>query len=301
MKISVIIPTKNRHKDLQIALQSIFDKFLKPDEIIIVDQSDQRLDDGIINNYYKFLGANANIQYLYDPSIKGLVHAKSVGVGVASGDLICFLEDDIVLERDYFKELIDGFNEYNNMVGCCGVVTNPPFTSTNYLFFHNLFHKGIFRDKRPTIFASYSKSQVNLISSNTISGGVSAWKREVFEKIKFDVLNGFHMLEDIEFSTRVADLYPNQLYINSKVRLAHYFSPSGRDAELQKQRRKAIEYIMFYKKQSNKRFAIFNLCWLFFGLFISSIVISFKYRNLDAIQGLSGGLILGIRKKLLIK
>jgi GT2 family glycosyltransferase len=301
MKISVIIPTKNRHKDLQFALQSIFDQFLKPDEIILIDQSEQMLDDGIINDYNKLFGANANIQYLYDPSIKGLVHAKSVGVGIASGDLICFLEDDIVLERDYFKELIDGFNECNKMVGCCGIVTNPPFASQSYLFFHNLFHRGVFRDKRPSIFASYSKSQFNLIASNTISGGVSAWKSEVFEKIKFDVLNGFHMIEDIEFSTRVAELYPNQLYINSKVRLVHNFSPSGRDAELQKQRRKAIEYIMFYKKRSNKKFAIFNLCWLFFGLFISSIVISFKYRNFDAIQGLSGGLFFGISKKLLIK
>jgi len=139
-----------------------------------------------------------------------------------------------------------------------------------------------------------------LIPSNTISGGLSAWKREVFEKIKFDVLNGFHMVEDIEYSTRVADLYPNQLFINSKVRLAHNFSPAGRDAEKQKQRRKAIEFIMFYKKRSNKNFAILNLCWLFFGLFVSSIVISLKYRNFDAIQGLSGGIIVGITKKLII-
>lgn len=300
MKISVIIPTKNRHKDLQIALHSIFDQFLKPDELILVDQSEQRLDDNIIHSYNKLLGGNAKIQYLFDPSIKGLVHAKSVGVSIATGDLICFLEDDIVLEGDYFKELIIGFNECNKMVGCCGVVTNPPFSSQNYLFFHNLFHRGIFRDKRPSIFANYGISQFNLIPSNTISGGLSAWKSEVFEKIKFDVLNGFHMVEDIEFSTRVADLYPNQLYINSKVRLAHNFSPSGRDAEQQKQRRKAIEFIMFYKKHSNKNFAIFNLCWLFFGLLISSIVISLKYRNFDAIQGLSGGIIIGISKKLLI-
>jgi glycosyltransferase involved in cell wall biosynthesis len=301
MKISVIIPTKNRHKDLQIALHSIFNQSLKPDEIILVDQSEQRLDDKIINNYSKLLGEYAQIKYLYDPSIKGLVDAKSVGVGIATGDIICFLEDDIVLEGDYFKELIDGFKECKKMVGCCGVVTNPPFTNLFYLFFHNLFHRGIFRDKRPSIFANYSKSQVNLFASTTLSGGLSAWKCEVFENIKFDVLNGFHMLEDIEFSTRVADLYPNQLYINTKVRLAHYFSPLGRDAELQKQRRKAIEYIMFYKKRYNKNLAIFNLSWLFFGLFISSILVSVKYRKFDAIKGLSDGLIVGISKKILIK
>jgi glycosyltransferase involved in cell wall biosynthesis len=300
MKISVVIPTKNRHQDLQIALNSIFNQSLKPDEIILVDQSEQRLDDITINYYSELLGENEKIKYLYDPSIKGLVHAKSVGVGIATGDLICFLEDDIVLEGEYFKELIDGFKECKKIVGCCGVVTNPPFTNLYYLFFHNLFHRGIFKDKRPSIFANYAKSHLSLIPSNTISGGLSAWKSEVFEKIKFDVLNGFHMVEDIEFSTRVADSYPNQLYINSKVRLAHNFSPSGRDAEQQKQRRKAIEYIMFYKKHSNKNFAIFNLCWLFFGLLISSIVISLKYRNFDAIQGLSGGIIVGISKKLFI-
>lgn len=300
MKLSVIIPTKNRHKDLQTALNSIIDQEVRPDEIIIVDQSNECFETEIIERYQDLLGADKYFKYLYDSTIQGLVHAKSVGVNVANGDVICFLEDDIVLENDYFKEVITGFNKCYKMVGCCGVVTNPPKSSLVYLFFHNFFHIGIYKDNRPSIFANYTSLKSDLIQSNTISGGLSAWRSEVFKKVQFDYLNGFHMLEDIEFSTRVAEQYPYQLYINTKVRLAHYSSPSGREAEFQKQRRKAIEYILFYKKRKKYQLAMLHVCWLFIGLFFSSFVISIGYRNMQAIKGIFKGIMEGKSKKLVI-
>jgi GT2 family glycosyltransferase len=137
-----------------------------------------------------------------------------------------------------------------------------------------------------------------LIQSNTISGGLSAWRSEVFKKIQFDYSNGFHMLEDVEFSTRVAEQYPDQLYINTEVRLAHYFSPSGREAEFHKQRRKAIEYILFYKKRKKYQFAKINTYWLFIGLFFSAFVISIKYRNTQAVKGFFEGIIAGKNKQI---
>ena len=53
-----------------------------------------------------------------------------------------------------------------------------------------------------------------LIPSDYISGGLSAYRREVFEAVPFDVENGFFALEDIDFSTRVARAYGSRLYIN---------------------------------------------------------------------------------------
>ena len=40
MKVSIIIPTLNRTKDLEIAFNSILELSILPYEIIIVDQSD---------------------------------------------------------------------------------------------------------------------------------------------------------------------------------------------------------------------------------------------------------------------
>ncbi|MCA6478099.1 MAG: glycosyltransferase family 2 protein [Chitinophagaceae bacterium] len=299
MKLSVIIPTKNRHKDLQTALNSIICQEVRPDEIIIVDQSNESFETEKIAHYQDLLGADKNFKYLYDPTIQGLVHAKSEGVNVAQGDVICFLEDDVVLENDYFKEVINGFNKCYKMVGCCGVVTNPPKSSLVYLFLHNFFHIGIYKDSRPSIFANYTSFENDLIQSNAISGGLSAWKSEVFKRVQFDYINGFHMLEDIEFSTRVAEQYPDQLYINTKVRLAHYFSPSGREAEFHKQRRKAIEYILFYKKRKEYQLAMFDMYWLFIGLFLSTLVTSIRYRNTQAIKGIMEGIIAGKNKKVI--
>ena len=83
--ISVIIPTRGRHHFLKQALESVLAQSLPPHEIIVVD-------DGI--------GAMEAVGPMH-PSIKvldnrqrGPVPARNMGVAAATGDCICFLDDD---------------------------------------------------------------------------------------------------------------------------------------------------------------------------------------------------------------
>ena len=71
MLLSIIIPTKNRKFSLNRLLGSIFKQTLKDYEIIIVDQSDER-----INDYEKI----KKIKYFYEPDIKSLTDAKNFGI-----------------------------------------------------------------------------------------------------------------------------------------------------------------------------------------------------------------------------
>ena len=295
--LTTIIPTRNRPKDLSRAVKSLCVQSKFPDELIIVDQS---LDDlsfravNIIMSKYKQI----KLIYIHDSRILGLVDAKRVAVKHASGDIVCFLEDDIILEPDYLKQIENGFNLKPDMIGCSGVITNPPKNSYVYKFLFVIFHRGIFKDKRIVVNRNFSRPDNDLIESDMLSGGLSAWRREVFDKIEFDILNDFHMFEDIDFSTRVANHFGNRLFINPNARLAHYFSPINRDVLDKKQRRKVKECFTYYKKRKDWPHAAISFYWLLLGMLLEAIFQSFSCFSFKPIQGYLLGFRDGYTKKI---
>ena len=104
-RISVIVPTRNRKDDLRKAVDSIATQLRRPDQLIVVDQSIDRISDDDLSKIRKILQKGCELEYIHNTSISGLVEAKHVGVLIAFWDIVCFLEDDIVLEPQYFSEI----------------------------------------------------------------------------------------------------------------------------------------------------------------------------------------------------
>lgn len=296
--ISVIIPTKNRPNDLGNAVASILDQTLRPEEIIIVDQSNGLDSRRNVENLLS--KTNLHCCYIHDQGIAGLVDAKRVGVKNASGDLILFLEDDIILESDYIFQIREGFIMLPDMIGCSGIITNPPPSSTLKTLLFDVFHKSIFADPRISIYRKSKGRGSNLIPSTKLSGGLSAWRKEVFVEVDFDIVNGFHMYEDIDFSTRVACHFGGRLYINPNARLAHHCSPINRDVLGPRQKKKIIESIVYYKKRHDWNGAKLSLLWLLFGIGLESFYQSFSARSPGPMLGYFHGIAVGFSKKVLL-
>lgn len=295
MKITVVIPTKNRPCDLIAAVKSIINQSRKPDQLVIVDQSSNMISRNAVTTEMNYV-LGIDLTYIYDPTIQGLVAAKAESLKFASGEIICFLEDDVVLEQEYIGAIENGFSQKDTMLGCSGVVTNPPKAGKLYLFFYNMFHRGIFEDGRPTVYANINSGSKALIESKELSGGLSAWRKEVFDHVGFDVKNGFHMLEDFEFSRRATVYFGRRFFINPKARLAHNFSPINRDILDIKQNRKVTEYILYYKKNSSSPYSLTAMVWLLLGLFIDAFAQSMRCRTLLPLLGTITGLVNGMRK-----
>ena len=296
--LTVVIPTRNRPNDLLHAIQSLYQQSKLPEELIVVDQSLNDLSFRAVNSLLSQF-KQINLIYIHDPKILGLVDAKRVAVNNSTGDLICFLEDDIVLEPEYIEQIELGFIKQPNMIGCCGIITNPPKANFLYRFLFNIFHRGIFNDNRMKVRSVYHGYDHNLIESNMLSGGVSAWRREVFDEVGFDVANGFHMFEDIDFSTRVAQHYDKRLFINPNARLAHYCSPINRDLLGARERRKLAECFTYYKKRKAWPAAKISFYWLLLGMLLEAIFQSFSNLSFKPIQGYLLGLHDGSTKKII--
>lgn len=290
MKISIVIPTKNRSEDLLKAVASVIAQDRLPDELIIVDQSDSDVSQGMVQNMVETAGNLVRLVYIYDPCITGLVHAKKVGVFNSSGDVICFLEDDVVLEADYIRQMERAFDDQPTMMGCCGVITNLPELPPSYVRFFHMFHRGIFYDSRVGVHGYLSGRDDTMIPSRFLSGGTSAFRKSVFEKVPFDLENGFFMLEDIDFSMRAIHIFGNSFFINLRARLAHYMSPVNRAVLGKKYRRKLREFIVYYKKHGAGVQQLVCLIWLLVGLWIEAFLNALHTRKMGPLTGYVMGL-----------
>ena len=302
MTISVIISTKNRATDLKIAIDSIATQLRLPDQLIVVDQSREQISEKCLSTIRNILQEGCEVEYIHNISISGLVEAKHVGVSRSTGDILCFLDDDIVLEPEYLSHIEASFLANPGMRGTSGVVTNTPRPSRTYVFFHEFFHCGIFEDPRPRLYAYLARRNADvflsiLIRSPALSGGLSAWRKEVFGRVSFDLASGFHMLEDIDFSMRVQREFGPCLYINPRARLAHNFAPAGRDSFGRRESRKVREFINFYKKHRRDSRDTFWLAWLLLGIGLATCASSIRYSTFKPLLGLFEGLVVGLRMK----
>lgn len=294
--IAVVVPTKNRHEDLSIFFDSLLKQSVSPSQIIVIDQSTKNLSEDLIKkkvNTFK----STKLTYIYNKNINGLVEAKNYSLQFNQSSLVCFLEDDEILERDFLEKILLGFKLNPSMKGCCGVITNPPNMNFFYELFFHLFHIGLYKDIRVGIYG-YDNFTNKLIISDKLSGGLSVWKKEVFSCVPFDLKNGLHFTEDIDFSARAFDLFPDSLFINTEARLAHYFSKSNRFSVIDRYSKKVFEYIIFYKKRKKYSFSMLHLFWLLLGIFIESFLKSFFLISFRPILGYFHGLFKGLNYKL---
>lgn len=294
MRLTAVIPTRNRPADLGKAVASVLAQTRRPDTLMIVDQSPGDESRLAVESLLAG-GAPLRLDYVHDTSITGLVDAKRVAAGQADGDVICFLEDDIVLEPDYFEQIERGFVGHPGMMGCCGVVTNLPPLPAFYAALFRLFHRGMFADRRVGIHGHAGGHGRALIASDYLSGGLSAYRREVFEAVPFDIANELFMTEDIDFSTRAVRRFGARFFINPNARLAHHMSPINRAAVGARQRRKAREFFVFYKKRRTGLADDLALAWLLCGLAVEACFAAVRYRRPAALGGFAAGVLDGLR------
>lgn len=281
------------------AVKSVATQRRVPDELLIVDQSTGDESKREVLGYFATLNQPIKLNYIHDTRIKGLVEAKARAVQESTGSVISFLEDDVVLLPDYFLRMERGFLDHPEMLGCSGVVTNVPNRGPAYRWLFKLFHRGIFCDPRIDLHGRCDRARGRLVRSHYLSGGLSAYRREVLERVPFDTVNDFFMLEDIEYSTRAAKVFGDEhFYINTAMCLEHHMSPVNRERSGLRWKRKLYEYICFYKKHSKESGAVLHLTWLLVGLGLEATFVSLRTLNSGPFLGAIRGLVCGFRFRL---
>ncbi len=124
--ISIVIPVYNSASTLKECLDAIFNSNFKNFEVIVV--SDKSPDDSV------------NIAKKYSAKIieldenKGPAFARNKGAEMAKGDIILFLDSDVIIETDSLNLIDDEFSS-NNVDGIQGIYSHNPdykYTATQF-------------------------------------------------------------------------------------------------------------------------------------------------------------------------
>lgn len=251
MTFSLIVCTYMRPNPLLKLLQSVEIQTLYPKEILIIDGSTNDDTKAILND-----NPFENLKYYkVDDQERGLTKQRNFGLNLVSkaSDIVCFLDDDIVLDTYYFENLMKTYSEHSDALAVGGYITNEVVweLSDNKNNPSKFYYDGWMRDEpsrfkirrffgllpdfEPGFMPTYSHGRsISFLppSGKTyqveqLMGGVSSYKRSIFDTMKFSTyFAGYGLYEDADFSLRLAKM--GKLYINTKAQLAHYHEESGR-------------------------------------------------------------------------
>jgi GT2 family glycosyltransferase len=253
MKFSLIVCTYMRSEPLLQLLQSVQKQALYPDEILIIDGSTNQETEKILNhNQFK------NLKYfLVDHNNRGLTKQRNFGISKVdmASEIVCFLDDDTVLESDYFENLLSTYKIFPDALGVGGYISNEVkwerieanyIPNSNEFYFDGWKRKdgsrfvlrkklGLDSDCPPGYSSLFSHGRSvgflpptdKVYKVEMIMGGISSFRKKVFEQFSFSTyFEGYGLYEDADFSLRVAKT--GKLYLNTAAKLNHFHAVSGR-------------------------------------------------------------------------
>lgn len=285
MKISIVIPTYNRNAHLYNCLNSILCQSKLPNEVIIVNNAKNDKPLKVIKKIeQRFIKKNIKVFYIKNPENSGSI-ARNIGANKAEGDLVAFLDDDVILDKNYYYEVEKVFSNNKNTIGVQGLDTNTFEFQKNlkikFLFrvlykFTKLFQISSYYEKEsarvlPSLCVTYPYPDFNvIIQSQWISTCAGVFSRKIFSKFEFDnELKKYSWNEYLDFSYSIYLEYPKSLFITP---FAKYHDVQTQDGRLQTKEliymSEIYDLYIFQKKFNMTLYNITIYCWSKLGRMI---------------------------------
>lgn len=253
MKFALIICTYMRPKALLQLLQSVAEQTVAPTEIIIVDGSlNDHTQQALQQNELKQLR-----YFMVSAQDRGLTKQRNYGIArVSAGiEVVCFLDDDVVLKNDYFGAILEAFNSNSTIVGVGGVAINEnKWSLINHNRKYNKYkfyeydgyvypeasrqvlrnRLGLASDVGPSKMPLFSHGRScgfpltgKVYEVDLLIGMAMSFRIDVVQNIKFSTyFEGYGLYEDADFSLRAQQFGKNVMASNAQ--LFHYHDAAGR-------------------------------------------------------------------------
>ncbi len=180
--LSVIVPAHQDGISLRRCISSLAEAMPQPEEVIIVS------DGG--GESIRRIAEEFGYHCLENPIGNGPAKARNFGAAHARGDLLFFVDSDVVIRRDSVGRILAAFAANPGIAAVIGSYDDQPAEPNFLSQYKNLFHHYVHQNSNE--------------EASTFWGACGAIRRNVFlESGGFDESYGKPCIEDIEFGYRL--------------------------------------------------------------------------------------------------
>jgi len=291
IRTSVIIPTKDRFAETLRCAKSILNQTILPHEIIIVDSSRKKVLNALIRE--TFPHAACNIRYFHYKGSNNM--ARNKGIRHSTGDIVFFFDDDVVLDKDYIKEIMKVFerDKYDDIAGVTGRITNIPRDMPAFnTAFRRVFFLGYLGDGKftPSGIATSVQHMNKITKTSFLSGCGMAYRRKIFREFLFDEDLGRHSgycyRDDVDFSYRVSR--KNTMMYTPFAKLQHLKTKTARANTILIKRQQIFNFHYLFKKNMPKHLT--NLVAFYLSV-MGLLLLSVARKNARETAGILRGIL----------
>ena len=288
---SVIMPTKNRPVFLAEAVRALLAQTTLPDELIVVDQSDDDRGRREVTALIAALPAarRPRLIYVIDRSINGAAAARNIGFDRATGDIVIGYDDDVVAEPGTIERLLAHYRNAPDLAGLAPVITNYPAPGRLLRLHRWLFTRGPFHDERQPVYWYWRRYPgPTRIPVRMFTGAMMSFRRTALDGIRHDArYRGASVGEDIDLCWTIGRR-GGRLAIVTDARIVHNRAP--RPARRHEEAMIAA-WGFLYRKHLPKTLGMrLAFAWYVTGVLVSSTVAALSLKTLDPLRSARAGL-----------
>jgi len=259
--VSVIVPVYNRASEVHKCLDALINQTYPREqyEIIVVD--DYSTDD-----LKEVVEAYPSVQYVLNSLEFCLPAARNMGIARAKGEIIVFLDDDAIVEKEYIEKIVDVFRSNEGIGGVTGRLKDVEIQEIKKGFLGRIMalyakifgvsgffssQKGVGRVLETGFLISNFEQHRVLSQVEWLSGCNMSYRKKAVEEVGlFDPrFDGHSYFEDADFSYRILKK-GYRLYSVSDAVVDHQVSAVSREK---------LSRIKYYQLIHNNRFFLKNV------------------------------------------
>ena len=211
VRVTLVLPTVDRPEAIYNLLRHLEHQSTAPFEIVVVDQSatpDERLAE---------YAATHPLVRLHRIARRGLPNARNVGVGLSRGDVILFLDDDSIPDRDLVRSHASNYKD-PQIAGVGGRVLGG--------YDRPGAQVGRFQPSNGKVIRNFSSETRSTVDH--LPGGNMSFRREVFDRVGgFDPAYGGSAIgEETDFCLRARGAGFHFVF-DPRASLEHLHLPTG--------------------------------------------------------------------------
>ena len=250
MVVSIIICTYNRQKWVEDLLVSISQQTVMPKDVILVDASPEKINYEIPEGLDVIIIQSAKMQLTYQ---------KNLGLDVAIGDIIFFLDDDLLLDKNYIEQTVKVFDEdVQKRIGAVsgyitnqwGIISNNPGLFMKIAKLLNIydgdFSPGSVSPSGVFIELNMLQPFSGVKKIDFVPGGCTAFRSVVFKKYRPPLVIDRYGGEDKTFSRIIARDW--EMCVCGDAKLQHFSAEGGARQTDYGETKSTVKFNLFIQK-----------------------------------------------------